>query len=218
MKMMKFMLLGCVLTFLAACTTLSPKKSNSEGILDVYVFADDNINRNLLGEPSPVKLSVLQLISEVEFNQMNELSSSGTYKTHLGSSVLEETNVMVRPGKNLNFKLPMNERADYLGVVVALRDVEKKWKFSLYKQHLRWYQRGGEFLYLEVKDEGVIQLSKSEALDKILEKKLADEKVNLEEMTEKQRLKLKDGIQKMMDEKKPANLKKGIYIQSEPNL
>ena len=212
------MLLGCVLTFLAACTTLSPKKSNSEGILDVYVFADDNINRNLLGEPSPVKLSVLQLISEVEFNQMNELSSSGTYKTHLGSSVLEETNVMVRPGKNLNFKLPMNERADYLGVVVALRDVEKKWKFSLYKQHLRWYQRGGEFLYLEVKDEGVIQLSKSEALDKILEKKLTDEKVNLEEMTEKQRLKLKDGIQKMMDEKKPANLKKGIYIQSEPNL
>ena len=218
MKMMKFMLLGCVLTFLAACTTLSPKKSNSEGILDVYVFADDDINRNLLGEPSPVKLSVLQLISEVEFNQMNELSSSGTYKTHLGSSVLEETNVMVRPGQNLNFKLPMNERADYLGVVVALRDVEKKWKFSLYKQHLRWYQRGGEFLYLEVKDEGVIQLSKSEALDKILEKKLADEKVNLEEMTEKQRLKLKDGIQKMMDEKKPANLKKGIYIQSEPNL
>ena len=84
MKMMKFMLLGCVLTFLAACTTLSPKKSNSEGILDVYVFADDDINRNLLGEPSPVKLSVLQLISEVEFNQMNELSSSGTYKTHLG--------------------------------------------------------------------------------------------------------------------------------------
>ena len=132
--------------------------------------------------------------------------------------MLEETNVMVRPGKNLNFKLPMNERADYLGVVVALRDVEKKWKFSLYKQHLRWYQRGGEFLYLEVKDEGVIQLSKSEALDKILEKKLTDEKVNLEEMTEKQRLKLKDGIQKMMDEKKPANLKKGIYIQSEPNL
>ena len=218
MKMMKIMLLGCALIFLAACSTLSPNKSNSEGILDVYVFADDNINRNLLGEPSPVKLSVLQLISEVEFNQMNELSSSGTYKTHLGSSVLEETNVMVRPGKNLNFKLPMNERADYLGVVVALRDVEKKWKFSLYKQHLRWYQRGGEFLYLEVKDEGVIQLSKSEALDKILEKKLADEKVNLEEMTEKQRLKLKDGIQKMMDEKKPANLKKGIYIQSEPNL
>ena len=37
-------------------------------------------------------------------------------------------------------------------------------------------------------------------------------------MTEKQRLKLKDGIQKMMDEKKPANMKKGIYIQSEPNL
>ncbi len=218
MKMMKIMLLGCALIFLAACSTLSPNKSNSEGILDVYVFADDDINRNLLGEPSPVKLSVLQLISEVEFNQMNELSSSGTYKTHLGSSVLEETNVMVRPGQNLNFKLPMNERADYLGVVVALRDVEKKWKFSLYKQHLRWYQRGGEFLYLEVKDEGVIQLSKSEALDKILEKKLADEKVNLEEMTEKQRLKLKDGIQKMMDEKKPANLKKGIHIQSEPNL
>ena len=47
---------------------------------------------------------------------------------------------------------------------------------------------------------------------------ITDEKVNLEEMTEKQRLKLKDGIQKMMDEKKPANLKKGIYIQSEPNL
>ncbi|WP_353173899.1 type VI secretion system lipoprotein TssJ [Acinetobacter rudis] len=218
MEIMKFVLLGWVLVFLTACSTLSPKKTNSEGILDVYVFADNDINQNLLGEPSPVKLSILQLISEVEFNQMNELSSSGSYKTHLGSSVLEETHIMVRPGQKLDFKLPMNDRADYLGVVVALRDVEKKWKFSLYKQHLRWYQRGGEFLYLEVKDEGVVQLSKSEALDKLLEKKLAEEKVNLDEMTEKQKLKLKDGIEKMMDEKKPADLKKGIYIQSEPNL
>lgn len=218
MEIMKFMLLGCALIFLAACSTLSPKKSDSEGILDVYVFADDDINKNVLGEPSPVKLSILQLISEVEFNQMNELSSSGTYKTHLGSSVLEETNIMVRPGQKLDFKLPMNDRADYLGVVVALRDVEKKWKFSLYKQHLRWYQSGGEFLYLEVRDEGVVQLTKGEALDKMLEKKLADEKVNLDELTEQQQLKLKKDIQKMMDAKKPADLKKGIYIQSEPNL
>ena len=218
MRIMKFMLLGCVIAFFTACSTLPKKKSNSEGVLDVYVFADDDINRNVLGDPSPVKLNILQLISEVEFNQMNELSSSGTYKTHLGPSVLEETNIMVRPGQKLDFKLPMNDRADYLGVVVALRDVEKKWKFSLYKQHLRWYQKGGEFLYLEVKDEGIVQLSKSEALDKILEKKLADENINLDEMTEKQKLKLKDGIQKVMDEKKPADLKKGIYIQSEPNL
>lgn len=214
MKGFKYLLIMCLSMLLIACNSI-PKKNTDKNEIDVYIFADEDINRNLLNDPSPVKVNVLQLTTEVEFNQMNELSPDGTYKKHLGESVIDDMSMMIRPKTHLEFKLPKKEEADYLGIVVAYRDLNNKWKLSLYKQDKKWYQNGGEYLYLDIKSDGVQQITKKEAVKKILDAKLEKEGKEFAEMTEKEKQKLLKNIEKLINKKKPADLKKGIYIPTE---
>ncbi len=214
MNMTKLILLTYITIILTACSTLPTKNNTNDTELEVYIFAEDDINPNLLAEPSPLRLSILQLSTEVEFNQMNELTLTDTYKNHLGESVVEEMSVTVRPEDQVNFKLPLNDKANYIGVVAAYRELDKNWKMSLYKQDKKWYQKGGNFLYLDVKNNGVTQLTKKEAMQKILDKKMAEQGKNLDELSKKQKKKLKESVEKIMDGKKPADLKKGLYMQS----
>ena len=51
-------------------------------------------------------------------------------------------------------------------------------------------------------------------MKKILEKKIKDQGKQLEELTIKQKEKLQKSVEKIMDGKKAADLKKGIYMQS----
>ena len=215
MKITKLILLTYIIIFLNACNSLSLQKSSSkDNELEVYIFAENDINPNLLAEPSPLRMSILQLNSEIEFNQMNELTLEDTYKKHLGESVFEEMNIIIRPSEHLNFKLPLNDKANYIGIVAAYRELDKNWKMSLYKQDKKWYQKGGNFLYLEVKNDGFIQLNRETAMKKILEKKIKDQGKQLEELTIEQKEKLQKSVEKIMDGKKAADLKKGIYMQS----
>lgn len=213
MNSLKYMMVLFTSLLMMACSTISKQNAPKEE-LDVYVFADEDINKNLLNDPSPVRINLMQLTTAVEFNQMNELSPDGMYKKHLGESVVDDMGMMLRPKEYLNFRLPLNKNADYLGVVVAYRDLDTNWKLSLYRQDKRWYQNGGEYLYLDVQADGVTHISKSEAMLKLLKLKLEKEGKAIEELTEKQKDKMLAAIEKAMDRKKAANLKKGIYIQT----
>ncbi|QOW47026.1 MULTISPECIES: type VI secretion system lipoprotein TssJ [Acinetobacter] len=210
----KYVLIMCLSMVLMACNAI-PKKNTEKNEIDVYIFADEDINRNLLNDPSPVKVNLLQLKTEVEFNQMNELSPDGTYKKHLGESVIDDLSMMIRPKSHLEFKLPKKEEAPYLGIVAAYRDLNNKWKLSFYKQDKRWYQIGGEYLYLDIKADGIHQITQKEAIEKILNAKLEKEGKDLAEMTEKEKEKWRKKIEKIMEKKKAANLEKGIYIPTE---
>ncbi len=214
MKGLKYLLIMCLSMLMMACNTL-PKKNSEKKEIDVYIFADEDINRNSLNDPSPVKINLLQLTTDVEFKQMSDLSPDGTYKKYLGETVIDDVSIMVRPKTQTEFKLAEKSEADYLGIVIAYSNLNNKWKLSFYKQDKKWYQTGGEYLYLDVKADGIYQLSKKEALEKILDAKLEKEGKNLAEMTEKQKQKMLKSIEKMMEKKKAADLKKGIYISTD---
>lgn len=209
----RYLLIMCMSPILFACNSI-PKKEVEQNQLDVYIFADENINPNLLNDPSPVKVNLIQLTTEMEFNQMNELSPNGKYKTHLGESVIDEVGFMIRPKQHIDFKLKISEKADYLGVVGAYRNLNTNWKLSFYKQDKKWYQKGGEYLYLDLKAEGIQQITKEEAIEKILAENLEKTGQELMKLTEKEKEKMKNNIEKLMENKKKADLKKGIYIQT----
>lgn len=215
MKIIKVALLICISAMFTACSSFFVKNNTDEiQVLDVYVFGDKDINPNLLAEPSPIKISILQMTTEVEFNQMNELNLKSEYRESLGGSVLNEMNVIIRPDEHLDFKIPLNAQAKYLGVVAAYREQDKAWKQSFFKQDKKWYQTGGNFLYLNVKNNGFIPLSKKEALTRIMDKKLEEDGRKLSDLTEKQKKKMKENLEKLMDSNKKADLKKGVYKQS----
>ena len=200
----------CLSASLLACSSI-PKKETDSSTFDIQIFADEDINLNLLNDPSPVRINVLQMKTVVEFNQMNALSPDGDYKKHLGDSVLDDISLLIRPKSSLEFKIPIKEASNYLGIVAAYRDLDNNWKFALYQQDKKWYQRGGEYLYLHVKADGIHQLSRKEAIKKILSEDLQKKGQSLTELGEEEKQKLSKDIERMMNKKKPADLKNGIF-------
>lgn len=218
----KIISLSLSMAILTSCATLPlPKlgdtKKDEQSELDVRIFADKNINPDVLGTPSPIRLSFLQLSTVIEFDQMNELSTDGdTYKNHLGNSVQDEINVTIRPDESLNFQLPLKDEAKYLGILAAFRDPNNEWKISLLKQDKQWYQKNikSNFLFIHVKSDGIEQLTKTQAMDKILQENLAKQQKELEDLTQAQKDKMLKQIEKALKSNKPANLKRGIFIES----
>lgn len=220
MILRKPLLLLVITSLFTGCSlvpNLTKKDEKEKPETDVRIFADQDINPDVLGVPSPIRLSFLQLSTVVEFDQMNELSTDGSpYKTHLGNSVQDEINVTVRPKESLNFQLPLKDEAKYLGILAAYRDPANQWKISLVKQDPQWYQKHSKsnFLFIHVKADSIEQLSKQQAMDKILAENLKKQGKELKDLTQEQKDKLLKKIDKALKANKPANLKKGIFIQS----
>ena len=212
MKFLKFITVLLV-SYMLAGTLLAAEKKNSDNNLDVYIIASDDINEDVLGVASPVRISVLQLSTIVEFNQMNELSGTTSYKEHLGSSVVHEINIIVRPTTTLDFKLPLSETTEYIGIVVAYRDLSKNWKLALFKQDKKWYQNGANFLYLQVNADGVMALTKKQASKEIASIELKQKGENIDALNKRQQKKLLKKINKDLALKHSVDLDKGIFME-----
>ena len=212
MVLIRLIILNAFIVSLLGCVSVKPPEVEKNE-LDIFLFATDDINQDILGLPSPVRVTFLQLATVVEFNQMTELATTSNYKAHLGESVLDEINVTLHPSSKVDFKLPLKPDADYLGVVIAYRDLSNNWKLSLFKQEKQWYQKGGNFMYLEVKANGVEQLTKKEAYLKIANAELKEKGKDIKELTEKEKDKIIKEMDKALAVKKKADLEKGLFIQ-----
>lgn len=201
---------------LSGCASMgNQSKAKEDAQIDVYLIADKDINQDVLGIPSPVRLSFLQLASEIEFRQMMQMNTEDMpYVEFLGESVLDETNVTIRPNQILDFKLPLNDKANYLGVVAAYRDDESTWKNALTKQEKRWYQlKDANFLYLHITANSVIQLQKQAALEKMLAMRLQEQGEDVAKLAEDQKKKLLKQMKQQMKSGQRADLSKGYFAE-----
>lgn len=208
---------------LYGCVSLPSSDNKKTSEIKVTLISDPNINEDVLGIPSPIRLTLLQLSSEIQFRQMSQLvDNDKSYKEILGESVLDKIHVMLRPDELLEFKLPINDKTKYLGLVTAYRDESNDWKQSLQKQDKRWYQIGdNHFLYLHIQPQGVVQLSKQEALIKILAFKLKEQGKSMEDfekLTQYEQDKALKKLQKILEEEStPADISKGYFTSIKPN-
>lgn len=204
---------------LYGCMSLSSNDDKAPSEIDVILMADPDINEDVLGIPSPVRLTLLQLSSEIQFRQLPQMASDDkSYETLLGGSMLEQTQVMLRPDELLEFKLPLNEKTKYLGVITAYRDESNDWKSSLQKQEKRWYQvKDNHFLYLYIQPQSVTQLSKQEALSKMLAFKLKEQGKSIEDfekLTKREQDRVLKKLEKALEKSTPADMSKGYFSSS----
>lgn len=208
-------LIAASLYLLSGCTTLNKNNTKKDEYVDVYLIADKDINQDVLGVPSPLKLNFLQLASEIEFRQMAQMNTEGIpYTEFLGKSVLNETSVMIRPNQLLDFQLPLNNEMRHLGMVANYRDDNSIWKKSLIPQKQPWHQlKKTNFLYLQITANNIVQLPEMEALEKILAIKLQEQNIDLEELTEEHKNKLLTQIQKHIKNQQQSDPSKGYFLE-----
>ena len=150
-----------------------PKESDESGEkIDVQIIVSPDVNPNIVGQPSPIRLDLYQLSSDGEFKKSNYFELTNNAKENLGEKLIQQNQFMLHPDTVTILPIKMDSHLKYLGVVASYRDLDNsQWQLVLLKQKKRWYQFGKHYFYVNVGKNKLTQLSKSEMKDVLKEYK-----------------------------------------------
>lgn len=163
-----------VIVLLAACSSVNkkpPKESDGEGDkINVQIIVAPDANLNTLGQPAPIRLDIYQLSSRGEFEQLGFFDLIEKPGVMLGEKLIQRNQYILYPDTVTVLPTRFDSNLQYLGVVGGYRNLDdRQWRLTLLKQERRWYQFGGNYLYIYVGSKGLSQLSRTEMREKLEE-------------------------------------------------
>ena len=126
--------------FLIACTTsdvlrevLDPKNLlSTKTKLDLKVLSSHDLNPDQNGRPSPVVVRLYSLVSPSNFENADFIALYQNEQGILGSDFLRREEKNFQPDEKFEAQLEFNERANFIGVMVAYQDIEQaKWRLVI---------------------------------------------------------------------------------------
>lgn len=167
----KYTMVATAVILLAACSSAKkpPKESDGEGDkINVQIMVAPDANPNILQQPAPIRLDLYQLSADGEFNQADFFELTEKPEDKLAAKLIQRNQYMLQPDTILVLPTQFDSNLKYLGVVGSYRDLDnRQWRLTLLKQEKRWYQFGGNYLYIYVGKEGLSQLSQAEMKEKL---------------------------------------------------
>ncbi|KTB81800.1 type VI secretion system lipoprotein TssJ [Pseudomonas syringae] len=116
-----------LLLALTGCSTLSPYSTQTR--LDISLRADNQLNPDLNGRPSPIVLTLLELKRPVTFESMDFFSLYQRTDQVLARDLVASEEFELRPGDSIDLKLKLDEGSHYIGVLAAYRNLpETRWR------------------------------------------------------------------------------------------
>ena len=93
------------------------------------VSADDTVNPDVAGRPSPVAVKIYQLHSAGGFESSDFFALYSNATAALGPDLIASRDVTIRPGESKKFDEEIDPRTRFVGVVAAFRDVQNaRWR------------------------------------------------------------------------------------------
>lgn len=126
--------------FLISCTTsdvlrevLDPKNLlSTKTKLDLKIHASHDLNPDQNRRPSPVVVRFYSLVSPANFESADFVSLYQNEQEILGSDFLKREEKNFQPNEDFKAQLEFNERAGFIGIMVAYQDIEQaKWRLVL---------------------------------------------------------------------------------------
>lgn len=132
--LMTTMLMSCSDTMKDASDILSnlSKPKNAATMVDMMIYAEEDININESNEPTPVNFIVLELKRDDKLYAQDYESLSGDIKKALGKSYINHEEYTVEPGKFIHIEaFEVKKGTRYIAVVGAYRALDKAiWRAS----------------------------------------------------------------------------------------
>lgn len=113
--------LSLMLGLLAGCSALSPFSTLTK--LDLVLSANERVNPDLQGRPSPVVLQLIELRHGVAFENADFFSLYDNAEQVLPKDWVSSEEVELRPGDRRALKLRVEPNSHFVGVLAAYRDL-----------------------------------------------------------------------------------------------
>lgn len=135
MTIIRLITLFCALLILFACAS-TPKERTLEG--GIYTSADLNPDHN--NRPSPVVLRVYQLSSKDNFVNADFFSLYDDAQALLAKDLISVEERELLPGAHYKYNLELNPETNYVGLVVAFKEIDKaRWLSVAQVPEKKWF-------------------------------------------------------------------------------
>lgn len=123
----RMLLLGAAL-LTTGCAALSPYSGVTK--LELTLTAQDDLNPDLNGRPSPAVVKIFELSHPVAFDNADFFDLYDRPAQSLGTDLLALEELELRPGDGKSLKLRTSAKGRYVAVLVAYRDVARSdWRY-----------------------------------------------------------------------------------------
>jgi type VI secretion system protein VasD len=94
-------------------------------ILETKVSVSQDVNPNVLGQSSPIVVSLYQLANNITFNATDFMGLYQNAKGSLGEDFISQYQFEVAPGQYYNFSYKLDPKTRYIGIVAAYSQINK---------------------------------------------------------------------------------------------
>lgn len=91
---------------------------------NLKISAGFNVNPDMNGRPSPVVVYVLELTSDTLFTSQDFFSLYENTAETLGPDLVNKAELYLSPGQTTLYESTMEPSVEYIGIVIAYRDIE----------------------------------------------------------------------------------------------
>ncbi|MCK5817742.1 MAG: type VI secretion system lipoprotein TssJ [Psychromonas sp.] len=114
---------------LFSCTSKNIFSSAANAIVapstDLLFDVAADVNPDITGRASPVVVTILQLASRAEFDNLGFFELYDNPKGSLGPDFLEKKQVEMYPGLKVKQNIKLNNGTKFIAVIVAFQDINK---------------------------------------------------------------------------------------------
>ncbi|CAH0129018.1 type VI secretion system lipoprotein TssJ [Pseudomonas brassicacearum] len=130
MHLFKTLTALAMILLLGGCTTLSPFSTMTK--LNLTLTANDQLNPDLNGRPSPVVVRLFELRHPVAFENSDFFSLYERARETLAPDLVSSEELELRPGETVELRLGITGDGRYVGILAAYRDLpHARWRYTL---------------------------------------------------------------------------------------
>jgi type VI secretion system protein VasD len=118
---------GLAFLLAAGCSSPPPppEPPPPPGVVELTVTAAEDINPDPSGRPSPAMMRVYQLADATRFQAADFFQLTDNDAAVLGSDPVARVEFAISPGQERSLTLPLKPNAQFIGVTVAFRDIDR---------------------------------------------------------------------------------------------
>jgi type VI secretion system protein VasD len=126
------------LLLLTACTKDAAAPTESRAVaadnasLMLSFQAAAGLNPGISGQPAPVRVRIFELKNAAGFNRADYFSLAERAQATLGADLIDQDEVLLQPGQQLNIERTLNLATRHVGLVVGYREIDQaQWRTVL---------------------------------------------------------------------------------------